>query len=170
MQCCQDWRHLLAPIEQYIEASGDKSPIYYLNEKFKNQRSSSQSTVLTDLSDLLGQVKTLIHQAGLEDVLIVNDSISTQKYPDLKIECATDGSWLRVGSRELRKIRGQQQDFVLTMIDAYHKGNYRPKLEWALRKARYAEGVYDLRHISKRKEFLEFFGQADGECWIVTDH
>jgi len=41
--------------------------------------------------------------------------------------------------------------------------------EWALRKARYAEGLYDLRHISKRPAFLAFFGQSDGECWIVTD-
>ncbi|CAK0772095.1 hypothetical protein CCP4SC76_5540001 [Gammaproteobacteria bacterium] len=91
-----------------------------------------------------------------------------EKKSAVEVECAPDGAWLRVGKRTLRKIQGQQRDFVLTMVDAYHKGNHRPKLEWVLRKARYAEGTYDLRHISKRKEFLEFFGQADGECWIIT--
>jgi len=33
----------------------------------------------------------------------------------VEVECAPDGSWLRVGDRELRSIRGQQQDFVLTI-------------------------------------------------------
>ena len=55
------------------------------------------------------------------------------------------------------------------MVEANEKGNRRPKIEWVLRKARYAEGLYDLRHISKRPEFLAFFGQEDGECWIVTE-
>jgi len=74
-----------------------------------------------------------------------------------------------VGNRNLRGIRGKQQDFVLTMVNAYKNRNYRPKIEWALRMAGYGDGIYNLRHISKRSEFLEFFSQADGECWIVTD-
>lgn len=91
-----------------------------------------------------------------------------KKQPEIIVECAPDGSWLRVGERELRKIRGQQQDFVVTMVEAYHKGNRRPKIEWAFRLAGYGEGTYDLRHISRRPEFLEFFAQEGGECWIVT--
>lgn len=91
-----------------------------------------------------------------------------EKPSEITVECAPDGSWLRVGDRELRKIRGQQQDFVVTMVDAYRKGNRRPKVEWAFRVAGYGEGSYDLRHISRRPEFLEFFAQEGGECWIVT--
>lgn len=33
----------------------------------------------------------------------------------------------------------------------------------------YGEGTYDLRHISRRPEFLGFFAQERGECWIVTN-
>lgn len=55
------------------------------------------------------------------------------------------------------------------MSEAYHKGNRRPKIEWAFRVAGYGEGTYDLRHISRRPEFLGFFAQERGECWIVTN-
>ncbi|MBI5781863.1 MAG: hypothetical protein HZA65_09415 [Rhodocyclales bacterium] len=37
------------------------------------------------------------------------------------------------------------------------------------RVAGYGEGTYDLRHITRRKEFFDFFAQKGGECWIVTD-
>lgn len=63
----------------------------------------------------------------------------------------------------------RQQDFVLIMVDAYNAGEYRPRIEWVLRRAGYREGLYDLRHISHRPAFHAFFGQAAGECWIVTD-
>ena len=92
-----------------------------------------------------------------------------QKSVEVQVECAPDGSWLRVGERELRGIRGKQQDFVLTMVEAYKKGHRRPKVEWAFRVAGYGEGTYDLRHITRRKVFFEFFAQEGGECWIVTN-
>lgn len=55
------------------------------------------------------------------------------------------------------------------MVEAYKKGNRRPKVEWAFRVAGYGEGTYDLRHITRRKEFFAFFAQEGGECWIVTE-
>jgi len=126
------------------------------------------------------------HQVrAVKDLLIVEDGeeqfdlpvlerilvslLAAPELAELVIECAPDGSWLRVGDRELRNIRGQQQDFVLTMLDAYKKGNRRPRVEWAFRVAGYGEGTYDLRHITRRKEFFDFFARGGGECWIVTD-
>jgi len=122
---------------------------------------------------------------AVTDLLIVEDGVeqfdlpvlerilaslhAPQKSTEVEVECSPDGSWLRVGDRELRSIRGQQQDFVLTMVEAYKKGNRRPKVEWAFRVAGYGEGTYDLRHITRRKEFFEFFAQEGGECWIVTN-
>ena len=88
---------------------------------------------------------------------------------NIDVECATDGAWLRVGDRVLRGIRGQQRDFVINMVNAYRKGIQRPKLEWALRMAGYSDGTCNLRHISRRSAFFEFFAQQDGECWIVTE-
>lgn len=116
----------------------------------------------------------LITEGGVEcfDLATLDRILVGQRQltpPAEVVVCAPDGSWLRVGDRELRKIRGQQQDFVLTMVDAYHKGNRRPKIEWALRVAGYGEGTYDLRHITRRVEFLGFFAQEGGECWIVTN-
>lgn len=55
------------------------------------------------------------------------------------------------------------------VTDDYKKGNQRPKVEWAFWVAGHGEGTYDLRHITRRKEFLDFFAQGGGECWIVTD-
>ena len=166
MQCRQDWRSLLVPLERYIEASGDTSPISFLTEKYPIEQSVLSGAALVQLGALLGQAQQLIQQAGGGE-RAANAAPLAQLTTD--IECAPDGSWLRVGNRTLRRIRGQQRDFVLTMVEAYRAGNFRPKREWVLRKARYAEGLYDLRHISKRPEFLEFFGQADGECWIATN-
>lgn len=36
-------------------------------------------------------------------------------------------------------------------------------------RAGYGEGTYDLRDITRRKEFFDFFAQEWGECWVVTD-
>ena len=166
MQCRQDWRPLLASLESYIVATGDTSPIHYLSQKYATESSAGSDAVLVRLGALLGQAQQLIQQSGCGE-RAEDAALAERTTADL--ECAPDGSWLRVGTRTLRGIRGRQQDFVLTMVDAYKRGNRRPKVEWALRKARYAEGLYDLRHISKRPEFLAFFGQSDGECWIVTD-
>lgn len=165
MQCRQDWRQLLAPLEAYIETSGDTSPIRYLANKYAVSDGTLSAAVVAHLDALLGQAHDLIRQTRP----VPGVPIAAVVPGDVEVDCAPDGSWLKVGERELRKIRGQQRDFVLTMVAAYRAGNLRPKLEWVLRKARYSEGLYDLRHISKRPEFLEFFGQSNGECWIVTD-
>ena len=55
------------------------------------------------------------------------------------------------------------------MVEAYHKGKRRSKIEWAFRVTGYDEGTYGLRHISRRPEFLGFFAQEGGECRIVTN-
>lgn len=166
MQCRQDWRPLLASLEAYIETSGDTSPIRYLSQKYATKPPAGSGALLAQLGALLGQAQQLIQRSGSSAPAA--DAALPEKTA-VEIECAPDGSWLRVGNRTLRRIRGRQQDFVLTMVEANEKGNRRPKIEWVLRKARYAEGLYDLRHISKRPEFLAFFGQEDGECWIVTE-
>ena len=166
MKCRQDWRPLLVSLEAYIETTGDTSPIHYLSQKYATAPTAGSGAVLSQIGALLGQAQQLIQQSGCGE-RAADAALPGRTAAD--VECAPDGSWLRVGNRTLRGIRGRQQDFVLTMVDAYQKGNRRPKVEWALRKARYAEGLYDLRHISKRPAFLAFFGQSDGECWIVTD-
>ena len=86
-----------------------------------------------------------------------------------KVEVAADGAWLRVNGRELQLRQGKQRDFVLVMAGAYEKGNRRPKLEWVLRQAGYEEGSSELKHISKRPQFFEFFGYGNGEVWIKDD-
>lgn len=86
--------------------------------------------------------------------------------PLARVEAAPDGSWLRVNGRELRVRQSRQRDFVLVMVDSYLKGSRRPKLEWVLRQAGYSEGTSELKHISKRPEFFQFFGHGNGEVWI----
>lgn len=157
---------MLASLEAYIETSGDTSPIRYLSQKYATEPPAGSGALLAQIGALLGQAQQLIQQSGSS--VPAADAALPEKKAAADVECAPDGSWLRVGNRTLRRIRGRQQDFVLTMVEAYKKGNRRPKIEWVLRKARYAEGLYDLRHISKRPAFLAFFGQEDGECWIVA--
>lgn len=98
----------------------------------------------------------------------VTEQSDIQPVANVGVECATDGAWLRVGDRFLRGIRGQQRDFVITMVDAYRKGNLRPKKEWVFRLAGYSPSTYDLRHITRREVFFDFFAQQGGECWIIT--
>lgn len=86
----------------------------------------------------------------------------------MKIEIAEDGAWLKVNGRELR-LRGKQRDCALVMVEAYRKGNRRPKTEWVLRRAGYGEGISKLKSITSRPEFFEFFGYGEGECWIIDD-
>ena len=166
MKCRQDWRPLLVSLEAYIETTGDTSPIHYLSQKYATAPTAGSGAVLSQIGALLGQAQQLIQQS------VSSECAADAALPDrtvADIECAPDGSWLRVGNRILRRIRGHQQDFVLTMVDAYKKGNRRPKVEWAFRVAGYGEDSYDLRHITRRKEFFDFFAQEGGECWIVTD-
>ncbi|MGE3806578.1 MAG: hypothetical protein AB7K24_18075 [Gemmataceae bacterium] len=82
-----------------------------------------------------------------------------------EIDIAPDGSWLKVNGRELR-LSGKQRDFALVMVEAWRADNRRPKLEWVLRRAGYGDGTSELRHVTKRAEFLEFFGYGNGEVWI----
>ena len=166
MQCRQDWRLLLAPLEAYIEASGDTSPISYLANKYHATDGRLSAAVAAQLDALLGQAHELVRQTQpVSGVPIA----AVSALGGVEVDCAPDGSWLKVGERELRRLRNKQCDFVLTMVEAYQKGNRRPKVEWAFRVAGYGEGTYDLRHITRRKEFFDFFAQGGGECWIVSD-
>lgn len=88
--------------------------------------------------------------------------------PSAKVDVAPDGAWLEVNGRRLY-LRGKQRDFALIMVEAYRKNIRRPKTEWALRQAGYEDGTSDLTHITRRKAFFQFFGYADGECWILDD-
>ena len=171
------------------------APVFF-GRRLKDASAEQVTTALSDPAFGTGGVVLALkdpklalpngHQVrAVADLLVVEDGVEQFDLPVLErilasrhaapesakvvIECAPDGSWLRVGDRELRNIRGQQQDFVLTMVDAYNKDNRRPKVEWAFRVAGYGEGTYDLRHITRRKEFFDFFAQGGGECWIVTD-
>jgi hypothetical protein len=86
--------------------------------------------------------------------------------PSIEVEAAPDGAWLQVNGHELQVRQGKQRDFILVMANAYRSNHRRPKLEWVLRQAGYAEGTSELKHVSKRPEFLEFFGYGNGEVWI----
>jgi hypothetical protein len=83
------------------------------------------------------------------------------------VDVAADGSWLRIGERELR-LAGKQRDFALVMVEAWRADNRRPKLEWVLRRAGYGDGTSELKHVTKRREFFEFFGYGNGEVWILA--
>ena len=166
MQYRQDWRPLLASLESYIEATGDTSPISYLANKYA-AGSAHSAAAIAQLHALLEQAQALVRHNLAQPVEAPSFLLPTST--EIHIECATDGRWLMVGDRELRRIRDKQRDFVLTMVEAYKKGNRRPKVEWVFRVAGYGEGTYDLRHITRRKEFFDFFAQGGGECWIVTD-
>jgi len=118
MQLCQNWRPLLASLETYIETSGDLSPICYLSNKYATESPAILGAALTQIGALLGQAQQIIHQVGSGEPAV--DAALPEKAA-ADVECAPDGSWLRVGNRALRRIRGRQQDFVLTMVEAYKR-------------------------------------------------
>lgn len=52
-------------LEKYIEKSGDTSPIYYLIDKFLNDRGQKQNAAMAQLAPMLQQLAPLMKQAGL---------------------------------------------------------------------------------------------------------
>jgi hypothetical protein len=52
-------------LERYIEKTGDKTPIYYLVEKFISDRSSKKAAAVEQLQALGPQLIDLLKQAGL---------------------------------------------------------------------------------------------------------
>ena len=77
------------------------------------------------LREAIKQGGVLLHFCDERFDLPVPERILASRHvaPELAevvIECAPDGSWLRVGDRELRNIRGQQQDLVLTWSSSEH--------------------------------------------------
>jgi len=52
-------------LEKYIEKSGDTAPIYWLIDKFLNDRSHKQSAAMAQLAPILQQLAPLMKQAGL---------------------------------------------------------------------------------------------------------
>lgn len=52
-------------LERYIETSGDLTPIYYLVAKHCGDRSAARDEALERVQDLLGQLPTLLAQAGM---------------------------------------------------------------------------------------------------------
>lgn len=59
-------RHLdVDLLERYVETSGDLTPIYYLVAKYCGDRSAARDEALERVQDLLGQLPTLLAQAGM---------------------------------------------------------------------------------------------------------
>lgn len=52
-------------LEKYIEKSGDTTPIYYLIDKFLQDKGRKQEEALAQLAPLLAQLAPLMRQAGI---------------------------------------------------------------------------------------------------------
>ena len=52
-------------LEKYIEKSKDTSPIYYLIDKFLNDKTQKQNAAMAQLAPILQQLAPLLRQAGL---------------------------------------------------------------------------------------------------------
>lgn len=52
-------------LESYIGKTGDTSPIYYLIDKFLNDKGQKQNAALAQLAPMLQQLAPLMKQAGL---------------------------------------------------------------------------------------------------------
>ena len=52
-------------LEKYIEKTSDTSPIYYLIDKFLNDKTQKQNAALAQLAPILQQLAPLMRQAGL---------------------------------------------------------------------------------------------------------
>jgi hypothetical protein len=52
-------------LERYIERSKDTAPIYYLIDKFLNDKGHKQNAALAQLAPMLQQLAPLMKQAGL---------------------------------------------------------------------------------------------------------
>ena len=53
------------------------------------------------------------------------------------------------------------------MVEAWRSGNRRPRLEWVLRRDGYGDRTSELRHVTKRPGFFNFFNYGNGEAWIA---
>lgn len=61
-----DKRHFSVDnLERYIEKSGDTSAIYYLIDKFLNDKGHKQNAAMAQLGPMLQQLAPLMKQAGL---------------------------------------------------------------------------------------------------------
>jgi len=52
-------------LERYIEKSRDTAPIYYLIDKFLNDKTQKQNAALAQLAPILAQLAPLMREAGL---------------------------------------------------------------------------------------------------------
>lgn len=52
-------------LERYIDKTGDTAPIYYLIDKFLNDKGHKQNAALAQLGPMLQQLAPLMKQAGL---------------------------------------------------------------------------------------------------------
>lgn len=52
-------------LEQYIQKTGDLTPIYYLAEKFMSDKTAKQDAAQAQLLALLGQLQPLMKKAGV---------------------------------------------------------------------------------------------------------
>lgn len=52
-------------LESYIDKTGDTAPIYYLIDKFLNDKGHKQNAALAQLGPMLQQLAPLMKQAGL---------------------------------------------------------------------------------------------------------
>lgn len=52
-------------LETYIEKTGDTAPIYYLIDKFLNDKGQKQNAAMAQLAPILAQLAPLLKQAGL---------------------------------------------------------------------------------------------------------
>jgi hypothetical protein len=52
-------------LERYIDKTGDTAPIYYLIDKFLNDKGHKQNAAMAQLAPLLAQLAPLMKQAGL---------------------------------------------------------------------------------------------------------
>ena len=52
-------------LERYIGKTGDTTPIYYLIDRFLNDKAKSQDAAMAQLAPLLKQLAPLMKQAGL---------------------------------------------------------------------------------------------------------
>jgi hypothetical protein len=52
-------------LERYVEKTGDTAPIYYLIDKFLNDKGHKQNAAMAQIAPLLAQLAPLMKQAGL---------------------------------------------------------------------------------------------------------
>lgn len=56
-------------LERYIQATGDKSPIYYLVARYLGDAAAAREQTLAQVAELLGQLVPVLDAAGLREPL-----------------------------------------------------------------------------------------------------